>query len=651
MIKGWIGILVWGLFAQAALGAVEMDLRLDSPSPRSEAPIPVVVRLKGDRPLMEGRLTIALWAGNRRLIHYETDTLVVTNQAQERRLLVPAIGTVYHPAQCEWRLRFTADSGEVFNRNGLYTTIGESDQHIAVVGLVHPLGSRPPTKLRDLLNTHGRLETMMGTDKKNLHRGGVAFSEILTWTAALSPDGLPGKPLALCGYDLLVMTPTALEDVSQRQVQALKTWLRAGGRLLVARDAEVPLDRQVPMKAFLEALPQRAREVQPRPLSEGHFLGVPLEAWQWDHGRVVVVEDLKKVANVEDPDWRKLFQFLWDVRDIAKMDADIARLVPGSQGFATTEMNGGWSESRSHLQGLLQSLMPSKFTLLPVGRMAMYAVLFLLVVGPLEYFLLGLLKRRWLTWFVFPITLMLLTYGAFVYGNQVFGADVERKVTWVDLSSDGQEAVREQTIRLRFGRGIAPVTRERKDVLTQVLPLSNDTPALHFEGRFPGEYTTRQESRQWTPLMETSVRLGGRAIPEVVAELDWGAGQESNVDSFLRSARQSFESIEGFCGVSHLKFGRDGLRLAMTRNVLQLYSTFPWTGDNLQSPERLVRDRNGRRRQRTQVPFPRIGAPRGDSSLRDLITIDYDQWWFCFEEDDELVIYRYLTPSRYRRYD
>lgn len=100
------------------LGNDAMGMVMDSLAPRSDGPIPVTVTLKGDRPLIEGRLTVELMEGNRRLIHFQTEPIAMTSITSERRLLLPAIppNSILR-GQAEWQLTFQNDQ-ERFDKVG-----------------------------------------------------------------------------------------------------------------------------------------------------------------------------------------------------------------------------------------------------------------------------------------------------------------------------------------------------------------------------------------------------------------------------------------------------------------------------------------------------------------------------------------------------
>src|SRR2546429_987 len=68
-------------------------------------------------------------------------------------------------------------------------------------------------------------------------------------------------------------------------------------------------------------------------------------------------------------------------------------IVAGIQGEQFTELTA---------RDLVPSLMPKHVRLVPTGIIVVMFVLFLLAIGPLDYFGLGWLKRRSYTWFTFP---------------------------------------------------------------------------------------------------------------------------------------------------------------------------------------------------------------------------------------------------------
>ena len=470
-VRVWDGIFWMGIVWLALLGTsrcVEMDIRLDSVVPRSMAPIPVSVTLESDRPHLEGRLHILLKSGAATLIDHRTEPIILKGEI-ERRFLLPPIQERVSGGQAEWILAFEA-KGERFETRDLYVTMASAGERVAVVAMVHQDSSRPPAYMRDFLN-EGRLETLMGYDGTDEAvaagqvRNGLRFAKARTWQAAMPLVQFPAQPLWLCGYDVVALAPDSLAGMSELQVGALVTWVRGGGSLLISRSQDYLVPRTAPMTGLLERL---ERQGQPAEILDGATqagMGVELATWQWDLGRVALIDGLTSANETGSGEWRQVFNFLWNVRDLET----VTRRAREFTNYPTVDH---WRRNQSVVdsltdplitssghprqltqvsrQQLARHLMPENVRLLPVGQLAWIVLGFLFLVGPIEYRFLKRLKRRWLTWLVFPMTIVIVTFGAFLLGDALLGKDSLKKLTVIDLGSDGQEAVRRSQVALVF---------------------------------------------------------------------------------------------------------------------------------------------------------------------------------------------------------
>jgi hypothetical protein len=300
---------------------MDMDISMDSLTPRSNAPIPVTVTLTGERALTESKLTIALIEQSRRLIHFQSDTITVTSSIYERRFLLPAIPpNASQTGQAEWRLTFETDQ-ERFHKAGIYVTIPEPGQRVAVIAIVHPDPEKPRLALRDWLRDGG-LEAQMGVDGPDEGRKG-AFNRILTWKAPILPPHLPGQALALCAYDIVALTPESLNLLSELQAQALTTWVRSGGSLLILRQPNIPLASTTAMHHLIKTLSEKGHPASILTTLDQEAFGTPLQAWQWDLGRTVMLHGLTNETNVDHPAWQNVFRFLWNVRDLNEVNTRV----------------------------------------------------------------------------------------------------------------------------------------------------------------------------------------------------------------------------------------------------------------------------------------------------------------------------------------
>lgn len=634
------------MIALAALGvavAVEMEIEMDTVSPRSWAPVPVTVTLKGSAPLTEGTLRIKMMQRRSTLVNYRTEPLVVTSAARELRLLLPPLA---HPERgntlAEWDLAFETEN-EVFRRKGLSVTIPTLAQTIATVALVHPQSLDVPDAALNLLS-HGRLEQVMGLNERGL--GGLANRRVLTWTARLRPGELSTQPLGYGGYDMVVLSPSSLASLSGLQLDAMRDWIRAGGSALVLSQDEPPLPRDSPVVSFLEEVAVRGKSspvaVDPQLAS----MGVALEGWKWDFGRVVHLRGLNLEEALEEMEWAGLWNFLWKTRYLED---------PESQAINIPYIISS-DTMRETRESVFEELMPETVRLLPVFQLAIMMGVFLLVVGPLEYRCLRRLGRRWLTWLTFPVTIILLTVASYVVAEKRLDSEGGKQIVLIDLGVSG-EAVRSQEVTLTYPKSSGEVVETHRSVLAgPVCKEFRGAPEQHedlfYEGRYPTAYTTTRVVRQWDPIMERRVSIPGSvAGPSVLREIDWEAFRpppSSHQGDLAGRLANRLRGIEGLDGVTFLS--EDGL-LPQARWGQASALIFKWMSPHAQTlpsiPFRGVLQDPSRPSIVTMnfqswVPFPRPGAPRCDRYLTDWIILDHDQWLITWKQGQDRFIARYL---------
>ena len=141
---------------------------------------------------------------------------------------------------------------------------------------------------------------------------------------------------------------------------------------------------------------------------------------------------------------------------------------------------------------------------------------FVLVIGPLDWLVLGRFRLRRLTWIVFPLAALAFTaLTVFLAGRFMGKSNHRSSVTITDSGHDGH-VLRETRIEMIFPARAQEVATEMRNALC--VPMSvqgrygNSTAAVQgrYEGLFPVSYTLRQSLAQWTPQMNrlTSLEAG-----------------------------------------------------------------------------------------------------------------------------------------------
>ncbi|MBX3436638.1 MAG: hypothetical protein KF861_04040 [Planctomycetaceae bacterium] len=530
------------LSVAAANAAVPLSVEADvSVVGRTEGPIPLTLRLKWGGPgVFDGWIAMSLVdAYEGTLARFETDELYLSEGTQEYQFLLPAFPA--SGAIGELELRIACVTGRerhalpavqlrvptIDQRRLLILTAGDgSTQSPAVNRFVTSLKLEPFNPLPD----KGQLSTA---------------------NQSLTSDRFPEDPLSLCAYDLIVLPPGELERLNPRQRGAVLAWIRAGGSLVVFPDGK-------PVRPVLEFLERLAAEGNRSDVTfvvngQGALLMPENDGpilLRIGLGRVVVAtEGALQLSLRNDPAWREAIAFLWKLQhahlssvvESGVWNLDVAREAANRHGISRGWNMGQIADedaqtamasriapiSLSGGSGMLSHMLPSGMTLVPFGLMVLLLLLYVAAIGPFDYWFLGLLRQRKLTWFLFPATTIGFTAFA-VWISNTFMATVDHRSCVVirDVGDDGA-VLRESQFELLFPSRTATISTELRRALYtpvshdefiaadwQYNPYSNyrqaprgqSAPPL-IAGRPPQRLQVSQQIAQWTPQLNRTLTI------------------------------------------------------------------------------------------------------------------------------------------------
>lgn len=258
--------------------------------------------------------------------------------------------------------------------------------------------------------------------------------------AVASPDALPDRWVGYAPVDVLVWTEgDAGELRDPRQGEALKHWIAGGGHLVVARshlagiagtelEELLPLEAAAPVQAVISpdlgALPGHAAFLRGR-LRPGAQALIPDSVYRWNYGRGRVTL-IGFDPSSEPFRSSELMRDLWD------------RLLEPKVMY-----EGQWSEWNlvDNLGATLGSTALADLAFqLPGVQAPSLAWLFCIIlvyvilVGPVDYFMLRRLRRQELTWVTFPVCVIgFLAITATAAGKSVRRFALAREVAIVDV--------------------------------------------------------------------------------------------------------------------------------------------------------------------------------------------------------------------------
>lgn len=246
--------------------------------------------------------------------------------------------------------------------------------------------------------------------------------------AHLAISDLPATVQGWTALDMLVVNDIDTGQLTPPQREALAHWVSLGGRLVVGGG---PNALQT-LAGLTELLPFSGIESEtlPHPLPAlAAYAGASLEDRgpyvaalpQNPTGKTVVSEAEQPLIVSAKRDLGEVYYLAFDL-GLAPLDTLAARprFFPRLTGQFTPNLNHldarlNRSEFRSSL-----TMLPSQ-TLPTPGTIALYLLAYVLVVGPLNYFVLRWLKRREWAWLSLPLIVLLFCGVGYVGGFQLRG--------------------------------------------------------------------------------------------------------------------------------------------------------------------------------------------------------------------------------------
>ena len=675
--------LLLALLAGTASAKEALELSLEAPRIRSTAPMAVRanVQWSGTR-LLEGRLEIVVRSGDQVLSHFTSHDMALTSGKQTIGLLLPAIISDATSSRLDVSARFLGRR-RTFAFPPVIWAAPRYGERAYVVGLCSHSGERSRVYLE--LARSLRLESFRPKPQRRGRPEAMVLLDLTTKLVHLTPGSLSGHPLAYCSYDVLVLFRRGFALLGQAKLRAIARWARAGGSVCVvpsdglkARHVEflnTLADADLP--AFELAVGGTVRPTAPAPTRPGKLR---VETFHPAFGRAVVLlsgpaaaEDLKGAG------WRDAAAFLWKIRATARQEIadtgvwkepprapyDEAALSYHVQPIATPEK-------------IARSLMPERIRLIPFGVVILILVLFVAVVGPLDYYVLGVLRQRRFTWLTFPLAAAAFAFLTVRLAGHYMGRrDHRHALVFVDVDRKGQP-VRHSRIELIFAGTERSTRHELSDCLFYPMREArlrayderelammrrvgtkigrpegdpSDIEALPYQGRLPTQFVASQIIRQWKPQLNRSLSF---EPPGNLPTYAWNAitvhdltpGARAGIPRELLRGRP----FEGLMFIYHGRQQGNGL----------FYDT--WLG-NTRAPRRgavrraTVPDLVRRASVRPQVGLFSVIAqlsPTGAPNFEDVAVLDPtdpDQWLLVVAEkvgDDDVIcrrLYRRAPPK------
>lgn len=362
----------------------------------------------------------------------------------------------------------------------------------------------------------------------------------------VAPENMPAGIMNYCSFDLVILTEDGFAELDEKKLQVIGNWVEAGGRLclLPGKGTHKPFHA-----TFLNNLVSKGKDETPFVLNtKGKLVyeqPLPGPAWMVHKGlgRVGIVSKSQTDQELKSSQWRQFVAFMWHVRtdQMSSIRTNGTWTAYGGGNYNYRNNQYRLSPSSAPLpsaSGILNGLMPDDVEVVPLPLIGFLLFLYVLAIGPIDYFLLGFFKQRKLTWIVFPVVTIGFTLFTVWLSHAYMSADDNRKaITFHDLGDNGKIVrtsrfellfnSRRKTVRNKVSRALFTAMDHQRfgNLGYPNYPQQNIeslTGATNYEGRIPTQYVAVQEIPQWTPQLNRRFSL---TVTKPKIKFDWdGAG-------------------------------------------------------------------------------------------------------------------------------
>ncbi len=525
--------------------------------PRTNAPFPLNVTIKWNgRSLREGFLQVQVYDGNQPLCHWQSDVLALSNGERTSAILLPPMSLDRDNDTLDIRVGWIEGSTHLAlgTRKIILRTGREHSLTLALC--LPPTALNPDKGILSKISLERYAPERRDDNDKTIKEDASPQQQSIssglhTVPTRMTVENLPEAALAWCAYDVVVIAGDNLLKIKARQVQALEQWVRAGGSCCLLPDG--------PMASAMNDLLSRiAQENSAVPFDRSFITAATAPAepirFHCGLGRVVVapwITDTDDDERRDEAAWRKNAAFLWQVRndhaanlnnsptwDSADFDKLAGSNVKPHDSRTNYSSNRPFDAPKLQLfPQLIDMLWPERVEVIPFSIILLIFGIFVLAIGPGDWWLLGKLRARRFTWLLFPTMAISCTWFTVWMSRQYLGGnDQTQHLQVIDLTTDGN-TLRRNHFELLFTGSSKTVAVDEHDALWTSLgsqsydrygqygyqqPLSRNqryqsdsenSIVPHYSGNLPGHYRVEQSVAQWTPVLRRELSFTPIPLP------------------------------------------------------------------------------------------------------------------------------------------
>lgn len=531
------------------------ELRLQHHQMRSDAPAQVTVTLTSNRAaLFQGVLELRLNDGVEQAMQYHSDPLAITRGSQTYRFTIPPVSAENFQTAPRAHLRFIEldDNGGVIDIVDFARLDLIAWPDVARVFQIAVCDTQPEvmgmSSQSRIVAANLRIDPFVPTRDNRR-------SPISTGVVHLPLADVGVSPLSFTRHDLVVIDGEAFSRLSVRQLNALSAWVQAGGSVCIAATASAS-DHHLTFLNTLIDEPASKSFNGTRTIfthnDDGTVAAVHEDAtrraWSLHHaglGRAMIIVDRAALADrdrlPEDANrqWRRAAGFLWRLRpEHVERIADNQPLeVQTIRHYNPYEYP---EDSYLHYRRdplptgdqLVGNLLPDNIRVIPFATLVWILIGLTIVIGPVDYYFLGLLRQRKLTWVTFPTMTIAFTIITVWITNDYMGRSDHRDALRIVDVGRGGTVLRENTFEVIFAASSKTIEQTCEDTIFVPMfarqfatnrgdDLQNmETGTAYYSGRVTNDYRYQGRVRQWQPQLNRFFTIPTDREPIVALALD-----------------------------------------------------------------------------------------------------------------------------------
>ena len=504
--------LMLGLFSlQLSASKLNFNIMTPAPTHRSGAPIPIIVQsfFDGAFPLT-GILEIKIFSGPQVLATIQTDEITIVPGTQVRDMFLPAVEDMDYSPRTFLDIAFITPTKRYSMRRQEILSLYNSERTFTI------LTGYSDFQRKNKFNFAKELKFENLADKKDT-RERIGYSGVVK----LKLDNFPKSVEGYCAYNIVLLNDEIFSDMDSTELSVLKEWVFAGGALFIdVRNSTLKFHHLKFLNDLITADSSKNPKLLLKP-SGKLMLSEKSEYYHYnpEFGRLILfTRKLDSAEYFKTSNWRSLLAFLWCVnRNRLKCIIHNRSWTYSKEEESYQELyqnnfqryRNGYYESYSLneiFHAYITLFLPKKSEMIPIWLLILLLGSFMLCVGPVDYIILGKLKKHNLTWILFP--LISIMYALIIIKLADYYMGTSDYISNLEIMDEGSNKKVLRTVKYEIvftGTSKAVIRDCKKEFYSRQNSFSygsnrtSDNMQYKYCGMLFSNYHTEFNTTQWRP--------------------------------------------------------------------------------------------------------------------------------------------------------